>query len=140
MTDYVENQKYRRQLAQRIKDKSDCREIFRTFWPGHYRENGNSLCPFHDDCKPSLQLSKELAYCHSDKKAFDAIDLYALANGITKAEAILALSEKMENSIPTALPSTKESSRMKKDFKQEFVEFSERPLSDTALAYLSNGG
>lgn len=56
--------------------------------------NGMLCCPFHDDKKPSMQVTGESLYCHSTNYAhhgrhIDLIDLVMLTEGLTKHEAIL---------------------------------------------------
>jgi|GEM_PF-621220 len=79
----------------KIKAALDCRAIFREHWPDHFRERGNSLCPWHSDSNPSLQVTRELAYCHACQKKADAIDLTAEAFGVSTAEAIRRLSDEL---------------------------------------------
>ena len=76
-----------------IKQAADCRSIFKRFWPNHFRERGNCFCPFHDDSKSSLQVSRELAFCHAENLKLDAVDLYARATGTTNREAIAELAK-----------------------------------------------
>lgn len=82
-------------VYEQIKARADCASIFERFWPENVFPHGNCLCPFHDDTNPSLQVSRELAYCHAEKKKWDAIDLYAVGAGVTKAEAIGLLSAEL---------------------------------------------
>jgi len=74
-----------------IKSRADCRELFRRFFPDHFREHGNSVCPFHGDSDPSCQVSMEKAHCHAEGKSWDAIDLYEAGTGLGKKAAIAAL-------------------------------------------------
>jgi len=74
-----------------IKQAADCRSIFKRFWPNHFRERGNCFCPFHDDSKSSLQVSRELAFCHAENLKLDAVDLYAKATGTTNRKAVAEL-------------------------------------------------
>jgi DNA-binding PadR family transcriptional regulator len=77
-----------------IKSKANCREIFKQFWPDKFHQQGNCVCPFHDDRTPSMQLTKERARCHAGCGSFDAIDLYAKGTRISNGEAINQLSAK----------------------------------------------
>ncbi len=79
----------------RIKQAADCRLIFKRFWPNHFRERGNCFCPFHDDSRSSLQLSRELAFCHAENLKFDAVDLYARATGAASGEAASKLAKEL---------------------------------------------
>ena len=141
MTDYVENQKYRRQLAQRIKDKSDCREIFRFFWPEHYREHGNSLCPFHDDLNPSLGIYKDHVYCYAKGKSWDAISLYAEGSKMSNGEAIDAMASdyNVDGSPPIKVES-REKNEKQKYFDDEFRELLDRDIPEAATHYLRSRG
>ncbi len=67
--------------------------MVKRYYPDHFREQGNSLCPFHNDSSPSMQITDDFAFCHGDcKKKLDVIDLYELATGKSKSEAIHDLS------------------------------------------------
>ena len=79
----------------RIKQASDCRSIFKRFWPDRFRQKGNCFCPFHDDSTPSLQVSRDFAFCHAENKKFDAIDLFALANALPAKEAIERMAKEL---------------------------------------------
>ena len=79
----------------RIKEATDCRSIFKRFWPNHFRERGNCFCPFHDDSKSSLQVSRELAFCHAENLKLDAVDLYARATGTTNGVAVAQLAKEL---------------------------------------------
>lgn len=137
MTDYARTYDANGQIIKSIKDEADCREVFRDFWPEHYREHGNSLCPFHDDRNPSLQISKDFAYCHSEQKKFDVIDLYKHATAGSTADAIRTLGKKIETTNSATLHTSKESRKMSRDFKKEFMTFADLSLSEAALAYLA---
>jgi putative DNA primase/helicase len=84
-----------RDIIVRIKQAADCRSIFKRFWPNHFRERGNCFCPFHDDSKSSLQVSRELAFCHAENLKLDAVDLYARATGTTNREAVAELAKEL---------------------------------------------
>ena len=81
-------------IAAEVKTKVDCREIFKQFWPDKFRDQGNCVCPFHEDKSPSLQVTKERAFCHAENKSWDAIALYAKGMGISNGEAINRLAAK----------------------------------------------
>ena len=78
-----------------IKQAADCRSIFKRFWPNHFRERGNCFCPFHDDSKSSLQVSRELAFCHAENLKLDALDLYARATGTTNRRVVAELAKEL---------------------------------------------
>lgn len=84
-----------RRLIEEIKQRADCIAIFRRFWPEHFREDGNSLCPFHEDRNPSLQLSKDRAYCHAESRGWDCIDHFSEALSVSKGKAIYQLSAEL---------------------------------------------
>jgi putative DNA primase/helicase len=79
----------------RIKQAADCRSIFKRFWPNHFRERGNCFCPFHDDSRSSLQVSRQMAFCHAENLKLDAVDLYARATGTTNGEAVAELGKEL---------------------------------------------
>jgi len=79
-----------------IKAKSDCRAIFKRFWPDHYHEQGNCACPFHEDGTPSLQVDKGSAFCHAEKRGWDALDLYQAGTGTDRAKAIDLLCDELD--------------------------------------------
>ncbi len=81
-------------LKDQVKDRADCREVFNRLWPDHYREHGNSVCPFHDDHDPSLSISAPVARCFGAcNRSYDAIDLYMKGAGCGFSEAIEGLAE-----------------------------------------------
>lgn len=82
------------EIVKEIKLKADCREIFKESWSAKYRDQGNSVCPFHEDRTPSMQVTKELAHCHAGCGSFGAVDLYAKGMGIPNGEAIKRLAAK----------------------------------------------
>lgn len=82
-------------IISQIKQASDCRELFRRFWPDHFREHGNCHCPWHDDGKGSLQISRDVAYCHACGYKYDQIDLYSKANSIPNKDAVSQLAKEL---------------------------------------------
>jgi putative DNA primase/helicase len=68
-------------LAQEIKATVPFPELFKELFPGHFRQAGNSACPFHEDSVPSLELYPDHAFCHGEKKRFDHFDLWKHAHG-----------------------------------------------------------
>jgi len=128
-----------RNLILTIKAHADCKKIFRRFWPDHYREVGNCRCPFHDDRDPSMQVSKELAYCHSESLALDAIDLYARGAGCSKGEAIRSLASELN----LAIPSVKAANAPRIDldyFSRRMREALQKELPQKAVQYLESRG
>ncbi len=79
----------------RIRQAADCRSIFARFWPDKFRKRGNCHCPFHDDSVASLQVSRQLAFCHAENLKFDAINLYARATGLSYVKAAAALAKEL---------------------------------------------
>lgn len=122
----------RNALFEKIHQRADCREIFREFWPEHFVENGNSHCPFHEDEKPSLQVSRELAYCHAEGLKLDAVDLYERGAGVSRSEAVSALIKRygVADSAEPGLA----------DFALMFEHLRKTPLSEEVKAYLSQRG
>lgn len=78
-----------------IKSRSSCVDIFRRFWPSHYRERGNVRCPWHEDRQPSAQLDHDCFYCHACGFKYDAIDLYQHGAGVNRKEALKLLSDEL---------------------------------------------
>lgn len=70
-----------------IKSRTDCRELFAKEFPKHFRQNGNSLCPWHADNRPSLQLERDHLFCHSERRRFDVFDIVQKARGCDFQEA-----------------------------------------------------
>lgn len=80
----------------KIKAAKDFRTVFQQYYPDHYRENGNSLCPFHDDHGPSFSIDERGGLCRGEcKRPFDVIDLYERAHQISNCEAIDLLAEEI---------------------------------------------
>ena len=94
------------EIAKEIKAKADCREIFKQSWPDEYHEHGNCICPFHEDNNPSLQVTKERAYCHTEKKSWDAIELVREAKGLDFKEALAFLAHMLGIEISRNPPKT----------------------------------
>ena len=80
-------------IAAEVKAKADCREIFKQIYPDKFHEQGNSVCPFHEDKSPSLQVTKERAFCHDEKKSWDAIELVREAKGLNFNRALTFLAD-----------------------------------------------
>lgn len=78
-----------------IKSSSSCVDLFRRFWPSHYRERGNVRCPWHEDQKPSAQLDRDCFYCHACGYKYDAVDLYQHGAGVNRKEAIKLLCDEL---------------------------------------------
>ncbi len=81
-------------LAQEIKATVPFPELFKELFPGHFRQAGNSACPFHEDSVPSLELYPDHANCHGEKKRFDHFDLWKHAHGGDFKEAVRMLAQK----------------------------------------------
>jgi len=78
-----------------IKQKADCRILFRRFWAPFYRDKGNVSCPFHQDQNPSAKLSKEGLHCFAEGKSWDSVDLYGAARGLSTKDAIRELAAEL---------------------------------------------
>lgn len=113
-----------------IKAVADCRQIFRRFWPSHYRERGNSRCMVHEDSNESMQVSKGLAFCHGCEFKADAIDLYQLGTGVTKGVAIREMAREL------GLNGGKPSSEKAKDLESRWQKYKATALSADAVNYL----
>jgi putative DNA primase/helicase len=85
-------------VTQRIINHPDLAydDCYHKEFPDHYRENGNSLCPFHNDTTPSMAAYKRAGHCYGDcpgkrpgspYKKHTVIDLCALKWGCTWKEA-----------------------------------------------------
>lgn len=101
-------------LIPRIKDAADCRAIFRRFYPTHWREQGNCVCPWHNDSedRPSLVLDREHAHCFGEDQNRDAIDIWQAATGASKGDAIRELAKELGlwESSPARKPTSGKSS------------------------------
>lgn len=117
-----------------IKAFFSCRDMVKRYYPDHFREQGNSLCPFHNDSSPSMQITDDFAFCHGCNKKLDVIDLYELATGKSRAEAIHDLS--VAAGIEKESVHSKEAVRPKST--EEF--FRLRGFSDEFLASLFESG
>ena len=62
--------------------------IFSQFWPEHFKEQGNSFCPFHQDQNASLQISKDFAFCYAESLKLDAVDLYERGAKVSRSDAL----------------------------------------------------
>lgn len=126
------------ELISKIKSQADCRRIFKRFWPGKFREAGNSLCPFHEDRTPSMQVTREFAYCHAEGLSIDAIDLYARGAGCSKAEAIRLLATELGLDSPRHdnQPSQKQMAPDPTYFSRRMQEAVNQGLPDEALDYI----
>ena len=75
-----------RRHKQQIKAKLPFRDYFREIYSDHYRETGNSLCPFHDDHNESFQVEEDYGYCHAgcrpdnNSRGYDIFSLYQAHN------------------------------------------------------------
>jgi len=59
-----------------------------------FNSSGKTLCPFHDDKKPSFHNYKTHGYCFSCGTLADAIDIEARSNNLTPFEAAISLAKK----------------------------------------------
>lgn len=76
-----------------IKAGIDCRRLFAAEFPNHYRQHGNSLCPWHDDRDPSLQVETDHVYCHGEGKLFSCFDIVMLSRGVSFPQAKQVLND-----------------------------------------------
>ncbi|MBU2177412.1 MAG: hypothetical protein KJ556_20160, partial [Gammaproteobacteria bacterium] len=80
--------KLRDRVAEMVCRSTNVVDLIRTHFPD-YEEDGNVLCPFHDDDNPSLHIAPDgKAHCHGcGFNAQNIIDLCARVGGITYQEA-----------------------------------------------------
>lgn len=128
------------ELISAIKAQADCRSIFKRFWPDKYRERGNSLCPFHDDREPSMQLTADLAHCHAESLSLDAIDLYERGAGCSKGEAIRLLASELGLEPPQDVNRPRDTGPSSEYFRRRIQEAATRGLPEEALHYLERRG
>lgn len=130
------------ELISAIKARADCRSIFKRFWPGKYRERGNSLCPFHEDREPSMQVTKELAYCHAEALSLDAIDLYERGAACTRGEAIrlLAVEMGLESPAHADLPPRRQAALDSSYFSRRMGEALKTEFPHESIQYLHRRG
>lgn len=76
-----------------IKSNIDVQELFQRHFPQHFRANGNSLCPFHNDTNDSLSFRNGSFKCFADHCGVrgDVIDLYMQIHGCDFREAVKVL-------------------------------------------------
>ncbi len=129
------------ELISEIKSRINCIDIFRRYYPTHWREHGNSLCPFHADTdlpdKRSMAVSRDKVHCFSEacNKSWDAIDLTEIGEGISKKEAIALLAKNLgleEIKDPKHKSTEKKSP---KNFLSRWQNLKKNPLSDEAIEY-----
>ena len=116
-------------LIPQIKTACDCRDLVRRFWPDHFREKSNCLCFVHEDSNESLQVSRELAYCHGCGARLDAIDLYQRGASLSKGDAIRELARELGLNNGNKAPG-------RKDLQGRWDQFKCTPLSAEAISYL----
>ncbi len=118
-------------LISEIKAVCDCRDLFRRFWPAHYREKSNCLCFVHEDSNESMQVTKDLAFCHGCGARMDAIDLYERGANLSKADAIRELARELGLNNGNKAPE-------RKDLQGRWDQLKRTPLSADAIAYLES--
>ncbi len=82
------------QLSVQVKQNPVFRTEFQQLFPDKYRSKKNSLCPWHDDTRESLQINDTNAYCHTEKTTYSRIDLDSLASGRDYIQSVKFLAEK----------------------------------------------
>jgi DNA primase len=103
-----------------------------------------TLCPFHNDTHPSLQVSpdKGIAYCFACRKGGDIFSFYQEIEGVDFSQAIKDLAEKAGVTLPTRMATPTQ--KGEKQRARECVEAAHRffqknlPPSETACLYLKN--
>jgi hypothetical protein len=64
-------------------------------------KQGKTLCPFHQDSSPSCHIYSDGFHCYACGAHGDALDWYQQVHGLSKADAIKGLSQRVAT-IPTA--------------------------------------
>ena len=88
------------EIKDNVKSKVSFRELFTEFFPEHYRDNGNSSCPFHDDEQESFQVEDDHGYCHAGcrpengAQSFDVIALWMKHREVSFKVAIKEMAER----------------------------------------------
>lgn len=107
-----------------------------------------SLCPFHNDKKPSFLISpdKGIAYCFACQKGGDIFSFYQLIEGVDFPQAIRDLADKVGLELPKrehAAPVVKKDERERmRDCQEAALNFYKKALaaSPETLAYLKKRG
>ena len=125
-------------MVREIKAASDCRALYRRFWPGLYREHGNSSAYCHEDSTESLQLSKDFAYCHACGTSLDCLDLYQAGAGVEKKEAIKLMASELGLDSAPVRASRKSNTRHKppKAFIDRWRALLKNKIPEEAVGYL----
>ena len=91
-------------MANWILAKLDVVDLVREWFPD-YQEDGNVVCPYHEESAPSLHISCEgKAYCHGcGWSAMNIIDLYAKMEGCSYMDARQWLYENLVNAVSARL-------------------------------------
>jgi hypothetical protein len=97
-----------KQLADKVKQAGIAIGVFRKHHPGHYREHGNSRCPYHDDQTESLQLEADHVFCHAGctpgtngSKRWSPIDIEMAATGCDFPSAVKNLAKEYNITAPS---------------------------------------
>ncbi len=107
-----------------------------------------SLCPFHNDKKPSFLISpdKGIAYCFACQKGGDIFSVYQLLEGVDFPQAIRDLADKVGLELPkreNAAPVIKKDERERmRDCLESALSFYRKSLAASAetMAYLEKRG
>jgi len=88
-------------LVEKIKALIHFDDLFRELYPGHSREQGNSMCAFHEDSAASFQVSPDHGHCHAGcmppggkTRRWDIFSLWQAAKGCDFKTAVRDLAER----------------------------------------------
>lgn len=79
-----------------VKRANKIEGVFKELYPDQPINKGMTLCPFHEDTDPSLQINKDNVYCHSCKESWDVFALVQKVKGVDFKEACQWLADLAE--------------------------------------------
>jgi DNA primase len=138
-------------IKEEIKSRCDIVDVISEYIPLKQQGKGFiGLCPFHDDKKPSLNVSRNLQIfkCYSCNAAGDVFTFLMKYQKMTYPESVKALAARCGVVISEATQEEKASTQLKDDIKNlnKFaVDYYHKlllnsPASNTALTYLKKRG
>ncbi|MBU2259946.1 DNA primase, partial [Patescibacteria group bacterium] len=103
-----------------------------------------SLCPFHNDTRPSLQISpdKGIAYCFACQTGGDVFSFYQSIEGVDFRQALLDLAERTGVTIERVAPAStteKDEKARARTCLEAAISFYQQQLKDSkkAMEYLT---
>jgi len=88
-------------IAAEIKSQIPFKRLFQELFPDNWRNQGNSVCPFHHDNQASFQVSQDHAWCHAGceppggkSKRWDIFSLWQVVKGCDFKTAVRQLGER----------------------------------------------